>query len=194
MTIDLKDLLDELAEFGKRNDAVSTERSKKMLNITPETGEFLELIVKATRARCILEVGTSNGYSTIWLAKAARATGGSIISLEMQSHKIAMAIENFRRAGVADLIDLKHTEAGAFLFSETQPFDLIFLDSERSQYVDWWPRLSALIVPCGLLITDNATSHPAEMADFIALVRRSKGFVTSLVPIGNGEFLAHKEC
>jgi len=104
-----------------------------------------------------------------------------------------MAIENFRRAGVADLIDLKHMEAGAFLLSETQPFDLIFLDSERNQYVGWWPRLSTLMVPGGLLITDNATSHQAELADFIALVRRSKGFTTSLVPIGNGEFLAYRE-
>ena len=193
MTTDLTNLLDELAEFGRRNDAAATERSKKMLNITPETGEFLELMVKAVRARRILEVGTSNGYSTIWLAKAARATGGSITTLEMQSHKIAMATENFRRAAVADLIDLRHTEAGTFLLSESQPFDLIFLDSERSQYVDWWLRLSALIAPGGLLIADNATSHPSEMADFIELVRRSQGFLTGLVPIGNGEFLAYKE-
>ncbi len=71
VTTDLTALLNELAEFGKRNDAGSTGRAKKMLNITPETGEFLELMLKAARARRILEVGTSNGYSTIWLAKAA---------------------------------------------------------------------------------------------------------------------------
>ncbi|TMA12480.1 MAG: methyltransferase [Deltaproteobacteria bacterium] len=193
MATDLTSLLKDLAEFGKRNDAVTTERSKKMLNITPETGEFLELIVKAVRARCILEIGTSNGYSTIWLLKGARATGGHITTLEMQSHKIVMATENFRRAGVADLVDLRHTEAGIFLLSESQLFDLIFLDSERNQYVGWWPRLSALMAPGGLLIVDNATSHPAEMADFIALVRESKAFITSLVPIGNGELLAYRE-
>ena len=193
MTTDLTTLLSELAEFGKQNDARSSERAEKMLNIAPDTGEFLELMVKATRARRILEVGTSNGYSTIWLAKAARATGGRITTLEMASHKVAMATENFRRAGLPDLIDLRHTDAGTFLQAETKPFDLIFLDSDRHQYVGWWQRLSTLISPGGLLIADNATSHAAEMADFMALVRKANGFMTSLVPIGNGEFLAYKE-
>lgn len=193
MSTDLTTLLNELSEFGKRNDAGSTERAKKMLNITPDTGEFLELMVKAARAQRILELGTSNGYSTIWLAKAARATGGRITTLEIAPHKVAMATENFLRAGLADLIDLRHTDAGSFLQAETQPFDVIFLDSDRHQYVGWWPRLSTLITPGGLLIADNATSHAAQMADFMALVRKSNGFITSLVPIGNGEFLAHKE-
>lgn len=193
VTTDLTILLNELSEFGKRNDAGSTERAKKMLNITPETGEFLELVVKTARARRILEVGTSNGYSTIWLAKAARATGGGVITLEIAPYKVAMATENFRRAGLTDLIDLRHTDADSFLQAETQPFDVIFLDSDRHQYVGWWPRLSTLIAPGGLLIADNATSHLAQMADFMALVRASNGFITSLVPIGNGEFLAYKE-
>lgn len=193
MTTDLTSLLNELTEFGRQNDAVSVERAKRMLNITPDTGEFLELMVKATRAGRILEVGTSNGYSTIWLAKAARATGGRITTLEKAAHKVAMATENFDRAGLADVIDLRHTDAGTFLHAETRPFDLIFLDSDRHQYVEWWQRLSTLIVPGGLLIADNATSHAAEMADFLALVRRSDGFIASLVPIGNGEFLAYKE-
>lgn len=193
MTTDLRILLSELAEFGKRNDAVATERAKRMLNITPDTGEFLELMVQATRAQRILEVGTSNGYSTIWLAKAVRATGGRITTLEMASHKVAMATENFRRAGLTDLIDLRHTDAGRFLQTETRPFDLIFLDSDRHEYVGWWQRLSILVSPGGLLIADNATSHLAEMADFMALVRKSNGFITSLVPVGNGEFLAYKE-
>lgn len=189
----LRDLLEELADFGKRNDAATTERSKRMLNITADTGEFLELMVKATRACRILEVGTSNGYSTIWLANAARATGGRVTTLESQSHKVAMATENFRRAGLSDQIDLKHTEAGIFLATEARPFDLIFLDSERGEYVGWWPRLSALIASGGLLITDNATSHASEIAEFVSLVRQSRRFVTSLVPIGNGEFIAYRE-
>ena len=193
MSRDLTALLNELAAFGKRNDAASTDRAKKMLNITPNTGEFLELMVKATRARRILEIGTSNGYSTIWLAKAARATGGRVTTLEKAAHKVAMATENFRRAGGTDLIDLRHTDAGAFLRAEADPFDMIFLDSERHEYVGWWGRLAALIAPGGLLIADNATSHATEMAEFMALVRRSTGFITSLVPIGNGEFLAYKE-
>lgn len=189
----IEELLNELEAFGKANDATTTDRARRMLNITRDTGEFLELMIKATRARRILEIGTSNGYSTIWLAKAARGTGGRITTLEVAAHKVAMATENFHRAGVMDLIDLRHGDAGIFLRNERQPFDLIFLDSERHEYVAWWERLAALIVPGGLLVADNATSHATEMADFMALVRRSKGFITSLVPIGNGEFLVYRE-
>ena len=69
-------------------------------------------------------------------------------------------------------------------------FDLIFLDSERTQYPGWWPDIRRVLRPGGLLVADNATSHPEQMAPFVALVKVDAGFVTSLAPVGNGEFLA----
>ena len=69
-------------------------------------------------------------------------------------------------------------------------FDLIFLDSERPEYPGWWPHLRRVLRPGGLLVVDNATSHPEQMAPFVALVKADAEFVTSLVPVGNGEFLA----
>src|SRR5205823_4960240 len=74
-------LLDELAAFGRANDARETERARRMLNITPETGQFLAILVRATGARRILEIGTSNGYSTIWLAWAADETDGHVTTI-----------------------------------------------------------------------------------------------------------------
>ena len=71
-------LLDELARLGEANDARETERARKMLNITPDTGRLLWILVHAIRATRLLEIGTSNGYSTIWLADAARTTGGRV--------------------------------------------------------------------------------------------------------------------
>jgi len=71
-------------------------------------------------------------------------------------------------------------------------FDLVFLDSERPEYPGWWPDLKRVLRPGGLLVVDNATSHRAEMAPFVALVTADVSFVTSLVPVGNGEFLAVK--
>ena len=67
MDTSVRDVLEELAEFGRQNDARETERSRRMLNITPETGQLLAILVRATQARQVLEIGTSNGYSTIWL-------------------------------------------------------------------------------------------------------------------------------
>ena len=69
-------------------------------------------------------------------------------------------------------------------------FDLVFLDSERQEYPRWWPNLRRVLRPGGLLVVDNATSHPEQMAPFVALVDADTEFSTSLVPVGNGEFLA----
>src|SRR6476661_228898 len=91
-------VLVELEQFGKANDASAAERTRRMLNITRDTGEFLTVLVRATLARRVLEIGTSNGYSTLWLASAARAIGGSVVTIELSEYKIALAAANFARA------------------------------------------------------------------------------------------------
>src|SRR5215472_17343022 len=102
----LRALLNELAEFGRENDARETARERRMLNVTPETGQLLAIMVKATRARRILEVGTSNGYSTIWLAWPARETDGCVETLERDANKIAMARANLERAGLTERVTI----------------------------------------------------------------------------------------
>jgi predicted O-methyltransferase YrrM len=189
----LASLLAELEQFGLANDRATTEREHRMLNITRDTGEFLAMLVRATLARRVLEIGTSNGYSTLWLASAARATGGSVTTVERSQDKVGLASANFARSGLAPFISLLHDDAGRVL--ERSPdggVDLIFLDSERPEYPGWWPHLKRVLRPGGLLVADNATSHPEQMAPFVALVKADADFVTSLVPVGNGEFLAVK--
>jgi predicted O-methyltransferase YrrM len=189
----LDGLLLELERFGKANDGAGPERSRRMLNITRDTGELLAVLVRATAARRVLEIGTSNGYSTLWLASAARAIGGAVTTVEQSEYKAGLAAANFAHSGLARFITLVHNDAGSVLRRSTDgAFDLVFLDSERPEYPGWWPDLKRVLRPGGLLVVDNATSHPAEMAPFVALVSADASFVTSLVPVGNGEFLAVK--
>jgi len=189
----LDELLSELERFGKANDDANAERPRRMLNITRDTGEFLAVLVRATVARRVLEIGTSNGYSTLWLASAVRAIGGAVTTVELSEYKIGLAIANFARSGLASQITLLHEDAGRVLQrSADGAFDLVFLDSERPEYPGWWPHLKRVLRPGGLLVVDNATSHAAEMVPFVALVAADVSFVTSLVPVGNGEFLAVK--
>src|SRR5262249_21841489 len=164
-----------------------------MLNITRDTGEFLSVLVRAMLARRVLEIGTSNGYSTLWLAEAARDIGGMVTTVEVSEFKIGLASQNFARSGLAAFITSIHDDAARVLErSEDGAFDLIFLDSERPEYPGWWPHLKRVLRPGGLLVVDNATSHAAEMAPFVTLVAADVSFVTSLVPVSNGEFLALK--
>ena len=187
----LQNLLAELEQFGRDNDGATAERPRKMLNITRDTGEFLTVLVRAALARRVLEIGTSNGYSTLWLASAAQDIGGSVTTVEKSQYKIDLAAKNFARSGLASSIAQVHDDAGRLLErSADSAFDFIFLDSERPEYSGWWPHLRRVLRRGGLLVVDNATSHPAEIAPFVALVKADAEFITSLVPVGNGEFLA----
>jgi len=193
LTTSLESLLAELEAFGKANDSATTERPRRMLNITRDTGELLAVLVRATLARRVLEIGTSNGYSTLWLASAVRAIGGTVTTVEIAQHKVELATATFARSGLVPYVSLLHDDAGRVLrHSADAAFDLVFLDSERPEYPGWWPDLKRVLRPGGLLVVDNATSHRAELAPFVTLVSADGEFVTSLVPVGNGELLAVK--
>lgn len=191
MTMQLSELKNELARFGAENDAHETERARRMLNITPDTGEFLSVLVRFGNARRVLEIGTSNGYSTLWIAEAAAAIDGHVITLEYAADKVAMARDTFARSGLADRITLVHGDAGQWLAQAADAsIDLLFLDSDREQYAGWWPQLRRVLRRGGLLVVDNATSHAAQMEPLRALLDADPDFGTSLVPVGNGELLA----
>ena len=192
MDAHLTTLLAELASFGDTHDNADANHATRMLNITPDTGEFLAVLVKAMGARRILEIGTSNGYSTLWLADAT-GDAGLVTTVERSPAKIALARDNFARAGLTGRIDQRDGDAGNILRElDDDAYDLLFLDSLRSAYLAWWPDLKRVLRPGGLLVVDNATSHPQEMADFTAAVRADSGFTSGLVPVGKGEFLAVK--
>jgi predicted O-methyltransferase YrrM len=183
----------ELERFGRANDAETNERPRRMLNITRDTGEFLAVLVRATAARRVLEIGTSNGYSTLWLAEAAGALGGSVTTVESTDYKLGLASANFARSGLAPFITLVHDDGGRLLRrSDEGSYDLIFLDSERGEYSGWWAELRRVLRRGGLLVVDNATSHVKELAPLVALATADPQFRTCLVPVGNGEFLAVK--
>jgi predicted O-methyltransferase YrrM len=189
----LRSLLQELHHFGEAHDPRTVERWQKMLNITPETGELLAILVLSAKAERVLEIGTSNGYSTLWLADAAREISGRVVTVEFAAAKAELARQNFARAGLAAYIQQAVADAGEFL--RRQPAasaDLLFLDSDRQHYLTWWPAIERVVAPGGLLVVDNAVSHPAEMESFIAEVRSAPGWRGVVLPVGNGELLALK--
>jgi predicted O-methyltransferase YrrM len=190
----LKALFRELERFGDENDTQVSSRSHKMLNITPDTGEFLRLLVRALKARRILEIGTSNGYSTLWLACAVQPMNGSVTTLEKSPYKAELARANFARAEMLQWINLQLVDAGDFLEQQAAAaFDFVFLDSERSEYIAWWHDLQSVLASGGLLVVDNAVSHAHELGDFVQAVQQTPGYITSLVPVGKGEWIILKE-
>ncbi len=185
-------LLEELDAFGRDNDARETDRERRMLNITPDTGRLLAILVRSMGARRVVEIGTSNGYSTIWLAWAAHDTGGHVVSVDRSGEKLAMARENLGRAGLAQRVTLREGRALDVLASLDGPFDLIFLDADRESYLAYLDRLLELLRPGGLLVTDNVVSHAHELGEFLARVKGDPRLESVTLPVGNGEELTLK--
>lgn len=193
MTPELQTLLNDIYSFGEHNDQSTTDRSQKMLNITPDTGELLTLLINSMNAKSILEIGTSNGYSTLWLAHAASKTNGLVKTIEVSAEKIDMARSNFIKSSLHQYIHQIYGNAGTSLKSAmNNEMDFIFLDSNRDDYLSWWVDIKRMLRTGGLLVVDNAISHATELKAFIEYVNADKDFITSLLPVGNGQFLASK--
>jgi len=185
-------VLDELAEFGRQNDARETDRSRRMLNVAPQTGRLLGILVRATDAHRILEVGTSNGYSTIWLAWAAHETGGHVTTVERAAAKAALASTNLHRAGLSHLVTLLQGAALDMLAGQTGPYDLVFLDADRPNYLAYLDLLLPRIRSGGLLVADNTISHAHELRGFLRRVENDSTLETLTLPVGSGVQLAYK--
>ncbi|MFQ5993267.1 MAG: O-methyltransferase [Nitrospiraceae bacterium] len=185
-------LLDRLARFGAEHDTQGVERARKMLNVTPDTGRFLWILVRVSRATRILEVGTSNAYSTIWLADAAQETSGRVTTLENNPDKVALARANLGEAGLAEYVDLREGDAAETLVQLAGPFDFVFLDADRPQYLIYFELVISKLVSGGLLVADNVISHAQELTDFLAQVRSDSRLFSLTVPIGKGEELSFK--
>ena len=121
--MDLEKILRELEQKGVQNDELELDKTQKYLNITRDTGEFLKFLVLATRSSKILEIGTSNGYSTIWLASSV-PKDGSVTTIEYLKWKAEEALSNFEIAGVVNKIELLQEEAKTV----TSPLDFIPVD------------------------------------------------------------------
>lgn len=179
--------MQELYEKFHRHDLKQADRLHRYRNIEPESGRFLSMLIRAQQSKNILEIGTSTGYSTLWLAEAARHTQAMITTLEIDAERVDQAKQYAIEMDLADLIDFKVIDAQVYLEEEQEIFDFILLDAERDAYVNYWLHLMRLLkAKSGLLIVDNVISHAAEVEEFIVLIQQDPRFIMSIVPIGAG--------
>jgi predicted O-methyltransferase YrrM len=184
-------LADELYAKSREHDAAKADRLDRFRNVEPETAELLGVLIRATGARRILEVGTSNGYSTIWLADAAQDTGGHVLSVDVDAARTELARANLAAAGLADRVELRTEDAGAILAGAPDAaWEFVFLDAERPAYPAYLPDLVRALAPLGVLAVDNVLSHANQLVEFTALIQREPGLTQTVVPVGAGLRLA----
>lgn len=166
----------------KRALAVLDEMSKGQwyLNVTTREGRVLRQLTEALGAKRVVEIGTSSGYSTIWLALGVRSTGGRVFTHELDPEKVKMAKANFEKAGVADLVTIIEGDAHETVKQHKEPVDLVFLDADKKGYIDYLEKLLPLVRPGGLILGHDM-HRPMPDPRYIEAITKNPDLETSFI-------------
>jgi len=146
---------------------MNLNQSGGMMNVATIDGRILRLLAEAANAKHVVEIGTSNGYSGIWFCLALRTTGGKLTTHEIDEGRASLARENFKRAGVEQLVTLVMGDAHETVTKFKEPIDILFIDADKSGYADYLNKLLPLVRPGGLILAHNIDS---TSQDFITAI------------------------
>ncbi len=193
MNPEIQIFLKQLEEHARIHDAQEPEHSRKFLNLEPETAAIVSILARSSRARRLLEIGTSNGYSTIWLASSVGPEGGHVVSIDRSRDKHRMAHDNLLEAGLLQYVDLRVGDATEVIKTLPGPFDFVFFDADRTSAPGQLALLLPKLAPQALVLADNALSHPDEIAGYLTMVKSLEQFQHVLIPVGKGLSVAFAE-
>ncbi|MBW4077937.1 MAG: O-methyltransferase [Acidobacteria bacterium] len=169
-----------------------TSHLERLRQIPRDTGRFLALLAASAPPGAWIEIGTSAGYSSMWLALAARERATSLTTFEILAVKAALAADTFSLTGLDDVVSLVH---GDFLdhVSELGDIGFCFLDAEKDVYDQCYDAVVSRLAPGGLLVADNAISHEIDLRPVIEKALDDPRVDAVVVPIGKGELLCRRK-
>lgn len=186
-----RSILKRIEAEGSENDSRESEHARKWLNLEPETGTLLAILLKLSRVQNVLEIGTSTGYSTICIASVLQEYGGRVTTIERDPEKQARAKENVAESGLSDHVDWRLGEASDIVAALSGPYDCVFFDADRISAPAQLDLLLPKLSRPALLLADNALSHPEQIGDYLRRVDGLPGVAHTVVPIGKGLSVAH---
>ena len=167
---------------------------KEFWNIPRKTGILLNTFIKMMNAQSVLEIGTSNGYSGLWLSKALKETGGKLTTIEFYENRQSVAIENFKKCGVFDIIKPIQGSACDIIrsFDENEKFDFVFIDASKREYVDYLNLIKPHLTPKAMIVADNIISHAEKVQTFVDAIDADDDFQYEIVEVPGGILVAYR--
>ncbi len=180
---------------------LSLEKTQKEFwNIDRNTANFLNMLIKIHNSKNALEIGTSNGYSGIWLADALKHTGGKLTTIEFWDKRQSVARENFRLCNVDDIIETKLGSALLILDEMSgeieqglrEPFDFIFIDANKLEYIQYFHKVDPLLKSGGIIAADNTISHAKKVEPYLKALVEHPSYQNQMLNFEAGLFVSLK--
>jgi len=171
------------------------QTQKDFWNVSRENANFLSMLIKISGAKKVVEVGTSNGYSGIWIAKALKETGGKksrLTTIEFYEKRIELAQENFKKCGVDDIITIKQGSACEVLETLEYGIDLAFIDANKSEYIKYFDLIDPRLRLGGIIVADNITSHAEKVAPFVEKIKSDPNYQVEILNLPGGMLVGYK--
>jgi caffeoyl-CoA O-methyltransferase len=166
-------------------------KPQRLRQISPEIGKFLAILCLDAPKGMIVEVGTSGGYSSLWLSLACKRRGDKLTTFEVQEEKVKIARETFEKAGVNALVNVVHGDVRDYI-SRFPPTAFCFIDAEKDVYVDCYEQIIPNLLPGGMLVANGALTQTDQLSMYLGRAYRDPRVDTLVVPIGRGLLMCRK--
>ena len=186
MEQELFDVLTELEACDQQERAQDLPREKRIKALYPDSAKLLSMLAISKKARSIVEIGTSAGYSTLWLAYAASITGGRVVAYEIDPARVDEARTNLEKANMVDYVEILVGDAREVLRHREEPVDLVFIDGEKEQYETYFDVVYKRLGVGSMVVADNVVSHEDELLDYVTYVQNHPNLESVTIPIGRG--------
>lgn len=191
ITLEMKNRMEYLERIDQTDRTDGTPRLARLRQIPPDTGKFIALLLASSPDGAVVEIGTSAGYSTMWLSLACKEKGRKIFTFELLEEKIKLAKETFAATGLEGIVELVEGDALKNL-NRIENIAFCFLDVEKSMYLECYEKVIPKMVKGGILVADNAINHYESLKPMIDKALNDDRVDSVVVPIGKGELVCRK--
>ncbi len=183
-----------LDEITNAKMAELEQTQKDFWNIPRKTGVILNMFIKMMGAKSALEIGTSNGYSGLWLSKALKETGGHLTTIEFYEKRQSIAIENFKLCDVMDIITPIQGSACDVIrsFDDDKKFDFVFIDASKREYVEYFNLIKPHLTQKCMIVADNIISHAEKVQTFVDAIDNDDEFQYEIIEVPGGILTAYR--